>query len=315
MTDLCFAYGSNINPKELERVRNDYGLSADDLKVTGRGIIKDYALVFDYYSSTRNAGALDMSVCPDSVVHGVFIKCSEAGWRALDEKEGSNSKPPYYEKVMVNALTWDSLTPVRCCTYIVHAARRRDFCNPSQEYLSLVEEGMKIWQFPKEALDALHSASKGDSGANHIAQFFVYGTLMRGEKNAGVLSNRVPLLKNLTASARIKGRLFDTGCGFPAVLKGGSSDVFGDFIQLIGRKQDITDALKELDRLEGYTSDGPDIENLFKRDLVQINVSGSHGATESALGWVYSAGPEIEARIKAGRCKLIPNGSWQTRGL
>lgn len=314
MTDLCFAYGSNINPKELERVRSDYRLSADDLKITGRGIIKGYALVFDYYSSTRNAGALDMSVCPDSVVHGVFIKCSEAGWRALDAKEGSNSRQPYYEKVMVNALTWDSLSPVRCYTYIVHADRRGDFCNPSQEYLSLVEEGMKIWQFPKEALDALHLASNGDSGANHVAQLFVYGTLMRGEKNAGLLYRRVPLLESVTASASIKGRLFDTGLGFPALLKGGSSHVFGDYIQLIGCKQDISDALKELDRLEGYTSDGPEIENLFKRDLVQIDVSGLPGFTESALGWVYSAGPEIEARIKAGRCKLIPNGSWQARG-
>jgi len=82
---------------------------------------------------------------------------------------------------------------------------------------------------------------------------FVYGTLRKGERNHYLLEGA----ELIAQQAWTKGRLFDTGLGYPALKESMADKVYGE-LYLVSNAQ-----LHRLDELEGYHQDSRN--NLYNR--------------------------------------------------
>lgn len=132
-------------------------------------------------------------------------------------------------------------------------------------------------------------------------QFFVYGTLMRGEPNHGVIQRMLPMQILL---AETPGRLVDPG-GFPAFLPptGPNQWVTGELVTV--PHQRIRPVFAEIDRLEGFFPEPPD-GFLFRRERCKAGLCDG----DTVEAWVYAW-----ARDAAG-LPSIPSGDWrQHRGV
>ena len=129
---------------------------------------------------------------------------------------------------------------------------------------------------------------------------FVYGTLLRGEANHALLRGA----ERLEADARVRGALYDTGCGYPAlVLEEGAAEdsgagpagpVAGEVYAVDGRM------LAELDALEDYWGPG-DPRNLYERVEAAVSVPGGE---MRALVYVFPA-------ERAAGLARIDGGDWR----
>ncbi|MBW4082054.1 gamma-glutamylcyclotransferase [Paenibacillus sp. S150] len=116
---------------------------------------------------------------------------------------------------------------------------------------------------------------------------FVYGTLRQGEQYHHLLGGS----GLFSAQAQVKGRLEDTGLGYPVLIEGEG--------RVAGELYEITEAvLKRLDELEDYY--GPDDErNEYER--IRAEASTDNGKVES---WLY-------VYRHARRHNAIPEGDWK----
>lgn len=282
-----FGYGSNLNEADWARFCDRIGVATDVIEALGPAVLPDMQLCFDYYSHGRQGGALDIQPRRGHLVHGVLYRASPEGWRVLDRKEGA---PNYYKRIETLALKPDgAMVPV--VTYDVTPARKRDFCAPTAEYRQLVAEGLQAWGLP---IDGLNAAAENRPPRTEIEHVFVYGTLLSGERNAGLIPTQ-----NIRSiqPATVAGVLFDTGNAYPALaLQDGAHGVVqGECLQI----EDLPALLGTLDRLEvfaGYEDPAP----LFQRTLV--------GATVET-GRVLRAWCYVGAREGLFR-EVIGSGSW-----
>lgn len=89
---------------------------------------------------------------------------------------------------------------------------------------------------------------------------FVYGTLRKGEKYAYYLHQA----KCIEPNCSIKGQLYDTGWGYPALLEEmGKIPVKGELYKVTAEQ------LKELDKLEDYEENGAN--NLYERIVAKVS--------------------------------------------
>jgi gamma-glutamylaminecyclotransferase len=116
-----------------------------------------------------------------------------------------------------------------------------------------------------------------------LHKLFVYGTLMRGERAHHYLSAARFLAEGWTAP---RYWLADMGEGYPALVAGGTTAVYGEIYRVDG---------STLARLDAYEP-APDY---YQR--VRIEVAGHDS-------WVYLL-PEHEAR----GCAAIVSGDWRRR--
>lgn len=150
-------------------------------------------------------------------------------------------------------------------------------CLPPEERRRL-EEALK----PKREAERL-GLPQGDGH-----RVFVYGTLLLGECNEhwGDGARRF--------AATTKGRIFDTGFGFPAYQPVGAEGV-GDGEVITGEMLIVDDeGLARLDQLEGYP-------RLYRRERIQIQVEDR--GVETA--WVY-----IMNRLPKGAQPIV-GGDWR----
>jgi len=134
--------------------------------------------------------------------------------------------------------------------------------------------------------------------------FFVYGTLKPGEPNyARLLAGRTAAEE----PARLAGAaLYDFG-PYPFLvleegLAGPNDIVQGELISLPDAGYEA--ALADLDRLEGYVPGGP--SNLYERLVRPVAM-----ATGPRPAYVYVAGAQMLAQIRAGALPRIPDGVWR----
>jgi gamma-L-glutamyl-butirosin B gamma-L-glutamyl cyclotransferase len=102
---------------------------------------------------------------------------------------------------------------------------------------------------------------------------FVYGTLREGEDNHHYLAGALQLAR----TAKTRGRLVDTGCGYPAMLLAGGQWTQGELYEVDGR------TLRRLDRLEDYYGEN-DSRNLY--DRVEVTVETDQGSVR-ALTYIF----------------------------
>ncbi|MBM7620031.1 gamma-glutamylcyclotransferase (GGCT)/AIG2-like uncharacterized protein YtfP [Bacillus tianshenii] len=117
---------------------------------------------------------------------------------------------------------------------------------------------------------------------------FVYGTLRKGERNAGLLRDA----KCVAEQSWTEGRLYDTRFGYPAVKPGGGGYVYGELYEI----REVN--LDRLDRLEGYMEGG--VDNLFER--VEQTIYTDKG-TVSALVYVGGRSEMFKQHISGGDWK------------
>lgn len=113
---------------------------------------------------------------------------------------------------------------------------------------------------------------------------FVYGTLLTGECNAYRAGDarRTP--------AWTRGKIFDTGYGFPAFVKESEAKVVGELLTV------DDDGFASMDRLEGYP-------RLYRRE--KIMVFTEQGTRSQAWVYIMNRLPEC--------AKLIEGGDWRNR--
>lgn len=132
-------------------------------------------------------------------------------------------------------------------------------------------------------------ASAGGIGVEHVV--FVYGTLLRGESNHGLLRKS----RLIARQARVSGFLYDTGEGYPALVADGTAEpVFGELYAV------NDETLTELDALEDFFGPG-DPNNLYER--VRLETATDVGCVEA---WTYTYRPE-----QAAHQRHIPLGDWR----
>ncbi|MGM7700339.1 gamma-glutamylcyclotransferase family protein [Pseudalkalibacillus sp. Hm43] len=117
---------------------------------------------------------------------------------------------------------------------------------------------------------------------------FVYGTLRKGASNHHVLNGARCVAEN----AWIKGTLYDTGLGYPALSLSPHGKVHGEIFEV----DDI--GLQTLDQLEGFVADRE--SNLYER-MVQ-KVTTRDGLLDT---YIYTVDHNLSI------CqKCIPSGDW-----
>jgi len=287
---LYFAYGSNLNTKDWQRWCRENKFSPDLLSPLGIGYLPDQELAFDYHSSTRRGGVLDLKPRVGQLVGGVLFEVRDRGWEALDRKEGA---PKCYQRFDTVALTSDGreqdVTTYRVC----ENKRAGFFVDPTDEYIELVREGLNEYELDDAMLSIV---ARNETPPLVACAIFVYGSLMRGECRFSLLAEHG---LECILLAETPGRLLDLGV-FPGMLLPNAADqwVHGEFIRL----RDIGSALKQLDSIEVFRGFGqPD--SLYRRSLIDVGV----GDGRIRRAWTYF--------INDPHCNAlsIPSGNWRQR--
>ncbi|WP_078553908.1 gamma-glutamylcyclotransferase [Bacillus alkalicellulosilyticus] len=121
-----------------------------------------------------------------------------------------------------------------------------------------------------------------------MTYIFVYGTLRKGERNDHFLRNAT----RVAEQSWTKGKLYDTGFGYPAVKPAKDSFVYGELYEVNDTE------LAAIDRLEDYKEGGSD--NLY--DRVQQPIFTDTGEVNALI---YIAGNEALLRDE------IHSGDWK----
>ncbi|MEE1824439.1 gamma-glutamylcyclotransferase [Streptomyces sp. BE20] len=129
--------------------------------------------------------------------------------------------------------------------------------------------------------------------------FFVYGTLRPGGRNHAVyLAGRCAEVRG----AVLEGAALHEGPGFPYAVPDAAPGrrIVGELVTV--RRGAYPEALTALDRLEGCRTDGT---GEYVRERLAVRTAD--GGTAEA--WVYLAGPDVAARLRAHPA-LIASGDW-----
>lgn len=289
MPSLYFAYGSNLNFKDLSDWcrRNGFPPPQDWLRPVWPAYLPDHALAFSRYSRERNGGELDIVPAVGCRVPGMVFGVSSPGWEILDKREGV---PDVYQRLETDVIGENNET-YRVTAY--EAVRKEAaFVKPSEEFLSIVQRGLADYDIDKIPFE---EAVKNDGKRpGEINGLFAYGTLMRGESRHEVLSAHNP---TCILPAETWGRLFDCG-SYPGMVLDPKTIpmVKGEFYQFPA----IAEVLPKLDGIEGF--DPKDRESsLFNR--IRINVGLGKGHVRPA--WTYT----INRKMPEG--SYIISGDWR----
>ncbi|WP_409350765.1 gamma-glutamylcyclotransferase family protein [Streptomyces tauricus] len=131
--------------------------------------------------------------------------------------------------------------------------------------------------------------------------FFVYGTLLRGERNHDIF------LRGRTLSetpAILTGALLYAGPGYPYAVEAPEEGGVVHGTLVTADPAEYTQLLAALDHLEEYTPGDP--ANLYER--VARDVTRLTDATR-IRAWVYVAAPAVATELRATGT-LINNGNW-----
>ncbi|MDT7952548.1 MAG: gamma-glutamylcyclotransferase [Acetobacteraceae bacterium] len=281
---LCFAYGSNLNWSDWMAWCGRNGVDPACLKPVGRALLPDMRLAFDYYSGSRGGGALNVVGEIGCVVEGVLLQVGPGGWDALDAKEGVSTN--CYERRRRTAILPDGAAmPV--AVYEVTVEHQEKFVPPTDEYVAIVQQGMRAHGIDP---DPLHAAVAGSETTAPLRDVFAYGTLMRGEP----LHHTISHATNMRAGSTI-GRLHNM-VHYPALLLGGEAPVAGELMTL----SDPARGLVALDQVEDALPQGAP-GGLYRRTVLRV----SEGAGLRPA-WAY-----VMDTVDPVACPLIPSGDWR----
>ena len=132
---LYFAYGSNLDPKQM---RNRCPQSQEGPV----GLLRGYRLGFTFYSAGWGGGAADIVPDSDGEVWGLIYRLSRNDLRYLDSYEGHPTK---YRRFQVAVDTSDGLI-TGVWTYAV--VDKEPFVPPTPSYLAVLTHAAEHYRFP-----------------------------------------------------------------------------------------------------------------------------------------------------------------------
>ncbi len=259
---LYFGYGSNLDHVDWTKWCHRKGRNPDGLKEISPAWLDEYYLTFDYYSSTREAGAANLKLLASgrAATPGALFEIDADTLASLDRKEG-HPNPKYYQRKIVTAYTPDGKAH-QAYTYI-HYAKEDNFHPPSQEYENLIRNGLERLDLTTDWLDSAldHSMSA------RFEYVFVYGTLMEGMSRHSEMQDGCTLV----CEGTVQGNLYHIS-DYPGLVAGNGT-VQGELY----RASDMFQIIQRLDWIEGAGGTEP----LFNRVIQQVN-------TERGKVWAYT---------------------------
>ena len=261
---LYFAYGSNLNKKQMRR-------RCPNSKLVGQATLKNYRLAFGGNSQKWAGPVATIIHSPGHIVKGILYRISQQDLKRLDAFEGH---PSHYlrKSIVVKGSNGKKRKSFVYILPIEFEAR------PSQRYFRIIWNAYGSHRLDKEPL--LATANKNIFKTSLI-KVFVYGTLMKGEKNHRLLE-----LSKFVGPGKTEPAFdFVNLGGFPAMIWGGVTQVVGEIYEVDNK------TLARLDRLESH----PD---MYRREPI-----------------VLEDRTEVQAyvmrRDTAWGQKFIDSGSWR----
>lgn len=144
---LYFAYGSNMDPQQMEQ-------RAPGARPLGPARLDGFGLVFNVYSTTWQGGAANLELDPDAHVWGVLWEVPEDEVGGLDAFQGH---PVFYRREEISVTGPQG--PVIAWTYRV-AHQEGTYVRPTDQYLHQVRSAIRVHGLPPEALDILDRAAR-----------------------------------------------------------------------------------------------------------------------------------------------------------
>ena len=288
MSNFYFAYGSNLNLKDLREYekRNFANVKksfVDSINISdGIFFLPDYQLQFPVYSKGREGGVLDVTPNVGHVVAGKLFQVDD--WNLLDMKEGS---PNFYKRISITVIDENGKT-FDAFTYVVSSKNKRDHVKPNQNYVKIVSDGYNEFGMSEKfpwAYENLISASENEE-CEMIDSMFVYGTLRKQECREKIMNEISYYLKNIT----IRAKMYDIGA-FPAIVLD-EGIVYGEIHKI--KKE--PNSFHMLDLVEGFTEYGKSA--LYHRILIN---------SSQGVCWTYVWNGTTE------NYKVIQSGNWRTR--
>ncbi len=148
-----FAYGSNLNQADLDRWCDKHPVPRLKLnqKTWQRATLRDFAIVFDCYSTSRGCEAANVRPLAANNVRGVAFKVSQEELEIIAQKE--NTPRTYVQDDVEVTLEDESKVPAK--TFICRPGTERQGGRPSPEYLGLIIEGAIEYGLDQEWINKL----------------------------------------------------------------------------------------------------------------------------------------------------------------
>ncbi len=284
-----FAYGSNLNEKDLRGWCTDTNHSYPLLTSLGKAWLPDYQLLFNYYSSVRKGGALNIRPRTGYAVPGILFQLTAGGREILLLKERA---PEFYQELKIIVLDANGVER-RGITFTAAPHRHsKEHIPPSPFYRHTVEEGMRQHDLNPSIF---HSACHGKEKKSCLP-LFVYGTLMQGEFYHSVLQ---PWFSEAPRQGTARGHLYDLG-KYPGMVHCSQHENSRVHGEIYPSSPHISKILKELDRIEGFAGHGKP-GSLYSRVVQKITAG-----TETLPAWLYLLNKRVTA-------PLIHSGNWRRR--
>jgi gamma-glutamylcyclotransferase (GGCT)/AIG2-like uncharacterized protein YtfP len=253
------------------------------LKEIGPAWIDGFILDFNYYSSSRKAGAANLCwVAPGmAATPGALFEIDEYTRDALDRKEGH---PDNYRRVSKIVHTTDGKSHL-AYTYI-HESEETEFHTPTDDYIELIRNGLTRLELPTTWLDSGLRLTQSP----RFDYVFVYGTLMKGMIREREMKDG----SNFYCQGSAKGLLYDIG-DYPGMAHG-EGIVHGE----VYKASDMFELIQRLDWIEGCGGNDP----LFDRTIQEID-------TEKGKVWayVYHYARPVESYSQ------IQSGDWKSNSV
>lgn len=146
---LYFAYGSNLNPAQMEE-------RCPGHRVVGRAVLRDHVLRFRGYGRDWAGAVATVEPATGDDVHGVVFALTDAHYAALDVYEGCDGEGAdtnLYDRVGRRVEIEDG-SPLDVLTYVM---RPDPEAPPSRRYRDAIVAGMRHHGLPASAIAALEA--------------------------------------------------------------------------------------------------------------------------------------------------------------
>lgn len=149
-----FAFGSNMNQRDLERWFRKNGYDFSGVLGVEPGYLDNSRLAWNYLSPVRAGGAANVESAPGQSVPGLILTLDDRALQALDHKEGA---PERYrrslERIRVSEDDYRDAWVYRVTPEFTQA----EFTAPKREYIALLVAAAREFRFAESYVEYLQS--------------------------------------------------------------------------------------------------------------------------------------------------------------
>jgi cation transport regulator ChaC len=161
-----FAYGSNMDEKDLDRWCKKKELPAVRFLGKSPAKLDGYTLSFNYYSTSRNGGVANIMESKNDCVYGLLIEMEKDNLNTIRLKEGY---PNSYDEICVDVETFEGTLFRDVKTYkVVKYQEKPNHQPPTRYYMQLIIKNAKKYNFPSEYIRFLESIKIIEEPTNQV---------------------------------------------------------------------------------------------------------------------------------------------------